>query len=243
MIRSALIISAILLLSASADTTADAQAYQCRLPDNVPPSALANPAPDGPVRNTRPQSYSLAISWSPEYCRNRRDNPRNARQCGGQEGAFGFVLHGLWPEGRGQGQDWPQWCPTRQTVSPAVARAQLCRTPSLSLITHEWAKHGSCMARRPEQYFEAAGRLMDSIDYPAMEALSRGDDLTVGDFKAAFIELNPAFRPDRISVQTNRGNWLTEIRLCYDRRFRPMRCPLSRRGAPDTAELKIWRGL
>lgn len=91
-----------------AGSTAHAQAYQCRIPQTLP--VIAPPVPDGPVRRMPVTAYTLALSWSPEYCRGRENRPADHFQCSGRNGRFGLVLHGLWPEG-GEGR-WPQWCPT-----------------------------------------------------------------------------------------------------------------------------------
>jgi len=44
-------------------------------------------------------------------------------------------------------------------------------------------------------------------------------------------------------VEISRTGWLREIRLCYSKRFLPTRCDKRRFGPPDSAPLKIWRGL
>jgi len=43
-------------------------------------------------------------------------------------------------------------------------------------------------------------------------------------------------------VISERG-WLREMRLCYDRAFRPAACDRRRLGPADSASVKIWRGL
>lgn len=67
--------------------TALAQAYQCRAPASV---GLSQPVkPDGPVIRKPIAGYTLALSWSPEYCRSHRSDPGNAVQCGGGAGRGG----------------------------------------------------------------------------------------------------------------------------------------------------------
>ena len=122
-----------------------AQAYQCRVPQNVtlPPPAR----PDGPSYRAAITGYTLAVSWSPEFCRGKAERDPDNYQCNGQIGRFGFVLHGLWPES-GSGKS-PQWCALTPRPTPDDLRANLCMTPVPWLIEHEWAKHGSCMAATP----------------------------------------------------------------------------------------------
>ena len=98
-------------------TTAHAQANQCRVPPSV---SVPQITPDGPSKRLPVTGYSLSLSWSPEYCRGKEERSGDAMQCSGRSGRFGFVLHGLWPEGA-NGR-WPQWCPTPRAPSPALVR-------------------------------------------------------------------------------------------------------------------------
>lgn len=218
--------------------TAYAQAYQCR----VPSTAITVPriAPEGPARRIPITGYSLALSWSPEYCRIRADNPGDAMQCSGHNGRFGFVLHGLWPEGTGG--RWPQWCPTPRALSPVLARQHLCMMPSTRLMAHEWAKHGSCMVRTPESYFKVSQILWDSLRLPDLNDLSRQDTLNAGAIRHAFLRRNPDWRAEQVGVHLNARGWLTEMRLCYGKDYRPARCSPTQFGARDSARARIWRG-
>ena len=214
---------------------AHAEVLQCRLPPQVAAPAL--PAPDGPRRVLPIAGYTLALSWSPEYCRTRGRDPRAAFQCGGELGRFGFILHGLWPESAPG--NWPQWCDARPIPAETVRRT-MCMTPSPDLLVHEWAKHGACMARTPEGYFRAGGALVRSLRYPDMMALSRRPSLTAGDLRAALRKSTPFLPAAAIRVKTNPRGWLEELHVCYGKDFMPAAC--ADRGADDAAPLKIWRG-
>lgn len=237
--RSSSVLAAALLLAAPAAATA--QAYQCRVPATVP----AARAETGQPRRMPIAGYTLALSWSPEFCRGRERNPEERLQCSGAMGRFGFVLHGLWPEGT---RGYPQYCRHVPPPPPAVVRGQLCRTPDVALIAHEWAKHGSCMARRPEGYFRVANILADSLRYPAMERLSRDGEtqpgsLTAGKLRAAFAAANPGRPANSFGLRLSERGWLREVLVCMDRRFRPKRCPAAQAGVRDATTVKIWRGL
>lgn len=213
-----------------------AQAYQCEPPARIAPYSPVEQ--DEPTRRMPIASYTLAVSWSPAFCRRAR-NPQSM-QCSRQHGRFGFILHGLWPEGR---RGWPQWCSLTPRPSAQLLRQHLCMTPDARLLEHEWAKHGSCMSRTPEAYFRTAAILWRSLQWPDADRLSRQKDLTAGDLRQAFVLANPGWKPEMVGLTTSRDGWLSELRLCYGRDFKPRACDRGRLGPPDSAPLKIWRGL
>lgn len=223
------------LLALSLPAPALAQAYQCAPPQRIAP--LPPVVPDGPARRVPVAGYTLAVSWSPEFCR----GDRSSMQCSGRNGRFGFVLHGLWPEAS-KGPS-PQWCSITPRPSPELIRRNLCMTPVPWLLEHEWAKHGSCMAKRPETYFRVSAILWQSLRWPDADRLSRQDGLTVGELRRAFVLANPDWKPEQIGVVLSRTGWLRELRLCYSRRFLPKACPRGGLGPPDSMPMKIWRGL
>jgi ribonuclease T2 len=223
------------LLMLALPSPAFAQAYQCAPPQRIqPPSA---PERDGPIRRLPVASYTLAASWSPEFCKGER----RSMQCSGANGRFGFVLHGLWPEAR-RGPS-PQWCSMTPRPSPDLIRRNLCMTPVPWLLEHEWAKHGSCMTKTPERYFRVSSILWQSLRWPDADRLSRQEALTVGDLRSAFVIANPDWRREMVGVVLSDNGWLREVRLCYGPDFMPKPCERGRRGPPDSAPLKIWRGL
>ena len=216
---------------------AQAQAYQCRAPlvTNVP-----RITPDGPRRVLPVTGYTLALSWSPEFCKPRKDDRAHAVQCSGQNGSFGLVVHGLWPE---SGQSWPQWCAAGAGLTPNDIRGAMCISPSQRLIARQWAKHGSCMVKRPAQYLKVTRILWESLRIPDYDRISREEGLTAGRIRAAFADANPGWPESAIGVKLNARGWLEEIRLCHAKTFRAARCPAARWGAKDGAAAKIWRGL
>lgn len=218
--------------------TASAQAYQCRAPQA--PVSVPAVERDGPVRRGPITGYTLALSWSPEYCRGAH-GPAGQRQCSGRAGRFGFIVHGLWPEGRGASA--PQWCPARQQLTSAELARNLCMTPSAQLLAHEWAKHGACMASTPEGYFGTVRTLWNGLRWPDFDRLSRNEDLTAGQIREAFSQANRLWQPEHIGLVVNDRGWLEEMRLCYGGDFKPAACGRGRWGPADSLPVKIWRGL
>lgn len=213
-----------------------AQANQCKVPDRLQTPERADPPP-GAVRNVRATQHLFALSWSPQFCRNRGDDPKHRLQCSGDAGRFGFILHGLWPDR--PGRDDPAWCAPAKPLSRELVRDHFCMTPSPELLQHEWAKHGSCASNDPARYLKAASLLYKALSFPDMDMLSRRR-ITIATLTAAFSSANPGLRPDMIAVETDQGNWLKEVRVCLDANLRPRTCASEDRGQRPTRFLRIW---
>ena len=69
----ALLLAAALLPSAPLA----AQHYQCDLPTSL---RLPQVTPDAPPRRLPVTGYTLALSWSPEFCKPRKGQRRHTRQ-------------------------------------------------------------------------------------------------------------------------------------------------------------------
>ena len=233
--KGALLAAAALVLPA----TAGAQALSCAVPATV-----ERPRPDrasaAQARRVLPiGGYTLALTWNPQFCRERGRDARNAFQCGGGN-RFGWTLHGLWPDGTGR--QWPQYCRPAALLPDAVVRQNLCATPSVQLLQHEWAKHGTCMVGyRPEIYFSRARQLYDRLRWPDMDALSRRP-LKAGGLAREMARLNPGLPANAVRVTATRDGWLDELWLCLDRRFRYARCPATKGGVTPGSDIEIWRG-
>lgn len=219
--------------------SASAQALTCATPRGSQTVRPDLPSADQPKRLLPIGGYTLALSWAPQYCRERGRQAGAKFQCGGGN-RFGFVLHGLWPDG--VGKDWPQYCKATGFVPQPVIRRSLCATPSAQLIQHEWAKHGTCMpGYTPQKYFAQSTEMYRRLRYPDMAALSRRP-LNARRFAEAMARANPGLRADMMRITATRQGWLDEVWLCMDKAFRYARCPVHQGGLSDTAGLKIWRG-
>jgi len=232
------IIAIVTLCVASAVSAAPS----CSLPASIP-ATHAEKA--GDVRNVPIGGYLLTFSWSPEYCFAAKRNPRAADdptqstelQCGASN-HFRFTLHGLWPEGKDA--TWPQYCHPVGLVSAPTVKANLCRTPSVGLIEHEWEKHGSCNWATPEAYFGQSAKLMDHVKLPDLSGLTRGQ-INASAIRAAFMAANRTLPHDAIGVAANKGGWFEEVRLCLDTGFNYRKCPDYSFGAADADRVKVAR--
>ncbi len=232
----------------AATITAQAQAWQCRVPANLPRPHAEQSIPSQ-IRRTPVAGYTLALSWSREYCKSQNGK---SMQCDGSIGDFGFILHGLWPEGMGQikghnsGANYPQYCRKAAVLPRAVVAQNICMMPGVQLLQHEWTKHGTCMTRKPETYFKAARVMFGAIEFPDMDMLSRqyksGKPLTAAGLANAFAANNKGLPANALSIKTGRSGWLQEVHICLAKNFKPRRCAGNTQGARGPAEIKIWRG-
>lgn len=240
MIRAALL-AAVAAASLTAATGVQAQALSCSLPRAPQPVHAELPSADQPRRVLPIGSYTLAISWVPEYCHGNAHAPGAAFECGSRRTRFGFSLHGLWPDG--EGRLWPQYCRDTSLLPQSVIRQNMCATPSAQLLQHEWAKHGTCMGDlRPAAYFGRSTGLYATLRYPNMAALSRRPTLNAGMLAEAFAAANPGMTADMVRVTANKRGWLDELWLCLDTRFAYARCTPGSGGLAPDAKLRIWRG-
>lgn len=231
-------LKALLLTAAIIATPACAkkEAPSCAVPGVLPRPMLEGPTSDQPRRLLPTGGYTLAISWSPQYCNDRMTSPADRLQCGGEMGQFGFTLHGLWPDG--EGDKWPQYCKATRLVPDKVVRGALCSTPSVQLVQHEWEKHGTCMYRDPAAYFAKSQPLYRALKYPDMAAM-RGKTMTAQAFQEAFAAANPGMKADNMRLNVNKQGWMEEVWICLDKRFRQRSCPAHQGGAAPTALIRV----
>lgn len=222
--------------AAGLDPAAASAAQSCVLPARLPAPEMERVRADEVVADRTILFHMLAVTWMPHTCRAGGDGQGDLA-CGG-ENRFGWTLHGLWPNA--EGKPYPRYCRPATRVSDATIRANLCRTPSVDLVQHEWAAHGTCGWDTPEAYFEQAATLYDGLVKPDPEALAPGArGPTAGQLRDAFVAANPGLPRDAIYIAVASGNRLREVRVCHDLSFKPAACHNGGLGAPDRVVLTV----
>jgi ribonuclease T2 len=193
----------------------------CLVPPNLPAPHIELPGPDQPPRAVPVVSYTLALIWTPQHCFHAVSGAESF-ECGRDTGS-GFVLHGLWPDG--EGKIWPQWCSAAAILPHKTIVAHYCATPSVQLMQHEWAKHGTCIAgATPDTYFDQSNRLFYRLRFPDMRKMA-GAPVTESQFAQALAAANPGLvEPDSIRLNLDKQGWLQEVWLCLDTAFQSMHC-------------------
>lgn len=199
------------------------------------PGEPGDEAPQGPAsgQNIPGQFdyYVLSLSWSPQFCATRGKQARpDDPQCG-VGAAFGFVLHGLWPQYSGRG--YPESCSVGSAPDAALVQRMLRIMPSPRLVQHEWQKHGTCSGLTPEGYFAQAESLFSGLHIPArLQHPSEPIATSVAELRQELVQQNPGMLPDSIALYC-RGPMLREVRLCYSKDFKPQSCSATvRDGCP-----------
>lgn len=164
--------------------------------------------------------YVLALSWMPSFCTLEGDAKGDAR-CG-DEHAFGFVLHGLWPQNE---VGWPSFCRTgARDPSRAETRRQAGLFGAAGLAWHQWKKHGRCSGLSAPGYFALAREAFERIERPEIfRRLPEPVRLPPAVVEAAFLEANPGLEAQGVTV-TCRDGLVQEVRICLSRGLSPRAC-------------------
>ena len=229
-------LTAAVALIAAAPGGAAAQALSCAAPATLPPIHPELPDARNPQRLLPIGGYTLAVTWTPEYCHGHGRDPSAQFECGAAR--FGFSLHGLWPDGIGP--EWPQYCKSTPLLPPATLRRNICSTPSAQLLQHEWAKHGTCTGLSPDAYFARSTGLYAKLRFPDLADISRGTT-TAGAVAQAIAAANPGITPDVMRVTASRDGWLDEVWFCLDKRMVFARCKANSGGVPADTTLRVAR--
>ncbi len=168
--------------------------------------------------------YLLNMSWSPAFCDTLKTLTPAEQSARSQStectSPHSFVLHGLWPQNFDG--TYPGTCSDRP--GPTHPERYLDLTPDLSLIKHEWAKHGTCTTLSPDAFFSTARQAYTSVIVP--DTLKRVDQqvmLQPDAILAMFYKANPSFPQSSFALSCGR-NELTAVEACFSRDMQPIAC-------------------
>ncbi|MGR3434700.1 MAG: ribonuclease T2 family protein [Shimia sp.] len=162
--------------------------------------------------------YVMALSWSPNWCK-LEGEARDAPQC---DRDMGWALHGLWPQNE---RGWPSYCPSAvRAPSRAMTRAMSDLMGDGGSAWHQWKKHGTCAGLEAGAYFDLAREAYGSVVRPdVFRRLADPVRLPARVVEEAFLEGNPALRPDMLTV-TCRDGHIQEVRICLTKALVPRNC-------------------
>lgn len=175
--------------------------------------------------------YLLNMSWAPEFCHNVEVLPESHHEARRERRAqdattecgtpHGFVLHGLWP------QNFDGTYPINCSDRPGQTdyRQYLDMTPSLTLLEHEWNKHGTCTTLATDDFFHTARRAFHSVQVPQqLQNVAEPLTLRPDDILGQFYRANPGFPQGSFVLSCGR-NYLTAIEACFDKAsLKPIAC-------------------
>ena len=162
--------------------------------------------------------YLLNLSWAPAYC---ASGSAASSECDPTH-HFGFVVHGLWPEGNNGG--YPQNCGAASPVSQPIVQHMLTIMPSSSLIQHEWAKHGTCSGLSTQEYFAAIEKLYTGLRVPReFQQPSSAAQTSPPEVEAKFASANSAPKDAfRVSCPQNE---FSAVEVCVSKAMQYQACP------------------
>ncbi|WP_223634996.1 hypothetical protein [Corallococcus sp. EGB] len=203
----------------------------------------------GACATPRFDTYVLALTWAPTFCRSHPDK----EECEHLEGTFGathLTLHGLWPQfndeqARQLHCTYPAYCgglcecqdsdaPPGCFPDPAAIPHAMGTygpgfvTDNFFLANHEWPKHGSCTGMDARNYFQST--LDALLSLPGERGTPAAIGGNVGG-SVALEELRASFgRDDGVVFSCDPDCNLTAVGVCLsvDDQLRPaalMACP------------------
>lgn len=214
----------------------------CRLPHHIPKTKLQQ---IDCKNNISPDSYALALSWSPQHCANvDAHSPKHHFQCALNN--FGFVVHGLWGQhSRARGKcAQPRHC-AASLVSEDTVRKTLCTVPGVELIQAQWQKHGSCTGLSQAPYFEKTRALAAALTKPDIVRLADArDETTAGAIVQAFVAANRhnGLFAEAVAVRVGHRNAFQEVLVCYNLQFQYAACALGKTPAQQRVRVARPRG-
>lgn len=172
-------------------------------------------APSAPAQNF--DFYTFTLSWSPEYC---HENPSDhSSECSGNP-AWGFVVHGLWPDLSGGAQ--PQGCPAAPYDPTQIPQGMAAIMPP-EIYQHEWEKHGVCSGMRQLAYFTKIASLYRQITIPIHDT-GQDQQIAPSAMRTQLSTANPGFPATSFSIQDTQ-NSLSAIEVCMAKSFAALSCP------------------
>jgi ribonuclease T2 len=184
------------------------------------PASQSLQAPAAPAVTPRSQAassfdyYLLTLSWAPEFCHGKPDNP----ECAGH---YGFVVHGLWPQYSRGG--YPENC--GEQPGPTNPSNMLDIMPDPHLIQHEWTTHGTCSGLSADNYFALIRQLFSSLKIPQpFVATPRQFSISPAQLKEEFEQANPTLAGAGIAVSCGSSPYLVAVEICYTKDGKPTQC-------------------
>ena len=164
--------------------------------------------------------YVLSLSWSANWCAatgDARDDP----QCDAGRGLT-WTLHGLWPQHE---DGYPSYCRTGQGDPSRGETAGMADIMGgAGLAFYEWKKHGRCSGLSAKDYFATSRRAYDGVTIPPIFArISKDLSVPASVIEDAFVEANPRFDRDQITV-TCKAGMIQEVRICLTSDLQPRGC-------------------
>lgn len=175
----------------------------------IPPAAAQKPGTPGQF-----DYYVLDLSWAPQFCA----HAPTSHEC---QAHPGFIVHGLWPQYNNG--SWPANCNGHEPP-PTSYSHWLTITPSLSLLHHEWRKHGECTLLTGNQFFAEEQHAYREIKIPPFfKHLRHAANLPPHKVLAMFLRANPSLTAANINLSCYH-NQLSSLQVCLSKSLQPVAC-------------------
>lgn len=164
--------------------------------------------------------YVMSLGWSSNWCALEGDSRRDP-QCDAGRGLT-WTLHGLWPQ---NSTGYPSYCRTGAADPNRSATAEMADIMGgAGLAFYQWKKHGRCSGLSAQDYYATMRNAYTSVKIPPIFAkISKDLQVPASVIEDAFLESNPQFARDEITV-TCKSGMIQEVRICLTPDLQPRRC-------------------
>ncbi len=119
----------------------------------------------------------------------------------------------MWPQNNDG--TYPENC--SNAAGPSNPQQYLDVIPTVALINHEWATHGTCSGLSPDAYFASIRSAFEAVKIPAAFVKVTQQEMLapnaiIGDFAAA----NPKWPSGSIALSCGK-NYLTAVEVCLSK--------------------------
>jgi ribonuclease T2 len=132
----------------------------------------------------------------------------------------GYHLHGLWAQNNNG--TYPVFCADRP--GPAHPEQDLDLTPDITLLAHEWAKHGTCTTLAADAFFAEERQAFNAFTIPPLLANVRKPlELKTSVILDLFAASNSTYPHGSIILWCTQGK-LTSVSACLSKDLKPIAC-------------------
>ncbi len=205
------------------------------------------------IRNQQ-DSYVLALTWQPAFCKHVNYKGRKPECDAIKQGELvvdHMTLHGLWPNRKACGTRYGNCEGPALDLEESTVSKLAPWMPNFLYEqvfgAYEWNKHGTCQNLSDDAYFLMALQLVEAVDASAVGSYIKsrtGKEMSINEFFANLQDAYGQETADRILLICTGGKYLQEVRvnLPLDFKCDPDLSVMTRGAARNKAKAENCKG-